>query len=82
MRNPNFRRVEKHKYKYPVISLCRQCGGRGYTEEFPVGDIFHQKEATNQICSLCQGSGRVVVSAETIYTVLPYKPCIDNFIKK
>ena len=70
--------MEFYRYKHPKIDLCRQCDGKGYTEEFPEEDIFHQQEPQCNKCKLCEGSGRVVVSSETITTITAYIPDKTN----
>ena len=64
----------KHRHVHPQIAVCRQCDGKGYTEEFPKEDIFHQLEPQCKKCKLCEGSGRVVVSSETVITIAAYIP--------
>lgn len=67
-------RMIKKRYKHPAIALCRQCGGKGIVDDFPKEDIFRQMDSFRDVCPLCKGSGRVIVSAEVLITIVAYTP--------
>ena len=58
----------KSRYNHPHISLCRQCGGKGYLSNYDE----YADETTTEVCPLCQGSGRVLVSKTIQITINPY----------
>ncbi len=53
--------------KAPKVALCRRCGGKGYV-------LGKETDHEPVLCSQCLGSGRVMVSAEIVYDIRPYKP--------
>lgn len=57
--------MKHHVIKSPRVALCRECHGRGRV----AGVAGCEKR-----CPQCEGSGRVVVSAEVELDISPYKP--------
>lgn len=49
------------------VALCRNCHGTGYIEN-------RRYPYKMDICSQCEGSGRVTVSADMQLDIRPYKP--------
>lgn len=63
--------------KAPKVALCRTCHGTGKIHrivKYP-SRIFSKKktETTEEVCSQCGGSGRVIVSAKMALDIRPYK---------
>lgn len=52
--------------KKPKISLCRKCYGKGWLASPETGE--------QSVCGQCEGTGRVTVSARTVYDIRPYRP--------
>lgn len=50
----------------PKVALCRRCYGKGTVKDPETGEIT--------VCPQCEGSGRVSVSAKTVYDIRPYRP--------
>lgn len=66
--------MNRAEYNHPKISLCRQCGGKGFLSEY---DELNDVERT-EVCPSCEGSGRIVESSVMITTTEPYNPKQPN----
>lgn len=51
----------KKEYGHPVIHICRKCGGTGIENSYESNNIIHE-DPRERKCTLCNGTGRVVVS--------------------
>lgn len=65
--------------KEPKISLCRACHGTGTVEKTVYRKAEHfglrrRPEYVLEQCPQCEGSGRVLVSAEIDMNIEPYNP--------
>lgn len=56
--------MKKKVVKKPKIALCRNCGGTGYRLS---------EGGEKSACPLCNGSGRVMVSAEMEIDIRAYR---------
>lgn len=52
--------------KKPKVALCRKCYGTGRLRDRETG--------AEHTCELCEGTGRVTVSAKVTFDIRPYKP--------
>lgn len=64
--------MEKKRYKQPSVCLCRNCAGTGIETVYHTTDLLNEWPV-HQTCTLCGGSGRVVVSAVYVTTIKAYK---------
>ena len=58
--------MDKKINKSEHIAICRGCGGEG--------TIDGSETYPRVICPQCEGSGRVLVSADLVYHIRAYKP--------
>ncbi len=58
---------DKH-YILEYIDVCRNCNGSG----FPSMESLHHSKESN-ICTICKGSGRVVLKKEIKVELTPFK---------
>lgn len=59
--------MKRRVTKKPKIALCRVCHGTGHIPT-------DSPNADPCICTQCEGSGRVTVSANMELDIRPYKP--------
>ncbi len=67
--NNNSIKIAK-RYKHPKITICRRCAGTGVYQHLDADE----REEVSEVCPDCQGSGRLVVSGVSEFTVQPYVP--------
>ena len=65
--------METPTYQHPVIELCTNCKATGIEQVFIVADKFREFPA-HHTCPTCKGSGRVLISSQTITKIEPYNP--------
>lgn len=63
--------MEKVRYIHERICLCRNCGGAGTVSVCSLRDTLNQ-HPEEQVCPLCNGSGRVKVSGTIRTKITPY----------
>lgn len=74
--------MKKKVTKAPKVALCRECHGTGYVIANPekgkgLKTILRSFDVPEKgkpvVCTQCEGSGRVTVSAEIELDIRPYK---------
>lgn len=65
--------MKKLKRIHPTVEICRECSGVGANHVFDNEDLFQRGDTHAEICSLCNGSGRVIVSKTIEVTIEAFK---------
>jgi len=65
--------TEQKEYEHEHIIICSQCKGEAIIEVFDPADILNIGESKIINCTSCNGSGRLIRSAETIIKIRPFK---------
>lgn len=62
----------KRRYEHPHAELCRKCGGKGFNmiDKEPI--LMGKGEIVKEDCTVCGGTGRVIVSRVIETTVIPF----------
>lgn len=63
--------MRKKRFVQPHICLCRKCEGSGTMSVYKEHDILRLEPAA-ATCDVCNGTGRVIISSETIITITPF----------
>lgn len=61
-----------HRYNR-TVEVCGKCGGEGKILVWPEGDFFKQQEPSEEVCSLCLGSGLVRKTVTIITDLAPFR---------
>jgi len=69
---------ERTRHKSEIV-ICSKCEGKGHLERSELQD-YHKGEYRywDELCSHCEGSGRIITKTETIETVEPYNNSIAD----
>lgn len=62
----------KKSYVYPHVELCRNCEGKGFNMVDTAPILMGKGEIVKESCTVCEGTGRVIVSRIIETTVIPF----------